>query len=498
MDAAGDSAAEDDDASTASQPSHLQWKKGVSDPSESRVNIWSLNGFGEPVFTGGMYRSEEAKKLERTVKEYCASKSVTLSELCGGQDHTVHDKRVRGAWQEIAQCLPHRTVLSVYRRALRQFHGMQRGKWSEEEVSTLFRLVELHGRKWATIQDKLGRSATDCRVKFLAANENFERGRWSVENVELLLTKVRSALNVPDPDMDVREINRYTLERNTKIPWTAVSCRVNRSRTDCYFKWKQMTKRSNKKAKALGIEPMPMARESMKIDVRREFVKWKAEQDPKWRERYTEEFVRPQFLQDEEDEAGDWKKRDLQLLDGLIESRASRPSEVSWQANSVQRGDPRERWDHLVDRHAKDDELDLPLWKLAAIVKEAVAKTDYDGIEDFGLDARNESSLDNQQDEDDRPKKEKKRKWLKKKKQKESPSPPDSPGSSSSPRRSDVVRVVDGLFRNSDASTSVKDIYLSVASHFGIPKVDKETRKIIKDRLTELATEARSESGGFL
>ena len=84
-------------------------------------------------------------------------------------------------------------------------------------MAVLFRLVELHGQKWKAIQDKLGRTAVDCRVKFFDVDAKFERGKWSTSNVVLLLQKVQVALNVPQPDMDVREINQWTLERNSKI-----------------------------------------------------------------------------------------------------------------------------------------------------------------------------------------------------------------------------------------------------------------------------------------
>lgn len=344
--------------------SSSSWTKGVTN-ADSRVNIWSLNGYGEPVFTGGMYHDDEARILEQTVKDYCASKSVSISELID----TAHNKTVRGAWAEIAQCLPHRTVLSVYRRAMRQFHGMTRGEWSKEEVSSLFNLVDLHGHKWKIVQDKLGRSATDCRNKFFDLNDQFERGKWSKKNVELLLQRVRVSLNVPRRDMDVREINQWTLEHNTKIPWTAISCKVNRRRQDCYFKWKQMSKRSNKKALELDLEPVPMYRESHKFDVRSEYRQWRAEQDPKHQQKYIEEFVHLPFLQDEYHDAK--KQQDIQLLDYIIESKATRPSQLSF----AQRGDnAKERWEELVDKYATDADLDLPLWKLAKVLKDVASR----------------------------------------------------------------------------------------------------------------------------
>ena len=345
-----------------------KWTKGVADPDgDNRVNVWSLNGFGQPVLTGGMYRPDEERILDKAVRDYCASKNATLTQLCGGDDHRKHDGALRGAWAEIARCLPHRTVLSVYRKALRRHHGLTRGPWTEEEVASLFRLVELHGRRWRVIQDKLGRSDVDCRNKYEYSDANFQRGKWSAESVELLLRKVREALDVPphETEMDVREINRWTLERDARIPWTSVGHSVNRRREDCYFKWKQMTKRSNRRAAELGLEPVPMARESLKVDVRSEYFRWKAEQDPKV-------FISPPRSEEVDADYDDRKRRAMRLLDSIIDSRATRPSEVSWHALG---GDaPRDELDQLIDKYAPDDDMDLPLWKLAQVLRDLISR----------------------------------------------------------------------------------------------------------------------------
>lgn len=344
------------------------WKKGVGDSTNDRINHWSLNGFGEPVFTGGLYSREEIRTLAATVKDYCASRNVTPSELCG--EH--HLKAVRGAWHEIAQSLPHRTVLSVYRRSLRMFAGHTTGKWSDEEVATLSHLVELHGQKWKTIQDKLGRSAHNCRSKFFDMNDEFERGRWSEKKIKLLLRVVRDVLDVPRGDMDVREINQWTLENNSKIPWTIISFRVLRTSTDCYFRWKQMTRQSNKIAATMGLEYIPMKRHSYKFDVKMEYYRWKAEQNPRWRQRFAELCVMP-LLHGENNSKESQIYQDDSLLSFIIQSKANRPSEVSWYSiRAVSNGmSSRERFDELVDEYAPNDALDLPLYELARVVRSA-------------------------------------------------------------------------------------------------------------------------------
>ena len=358
----------------SSTPMTSSWQKGVPHPIHDSINIWSLNAFGEPVFTGGLYTPSEIDTLVSAVHDYCASRSVTPQELCGEN----HNKAVRGAWHQIAQCLPHRTVVSVYRRALRQFSGHTTGQWTEEERSSLFRLVELHGNQWKTIQDALGRSAHHCRSKFLESQDEFEKGRWSVQQMERLLSSVRDVLQVPTEDMDVRQINQWTLETKSKIPWTVVSLRVRRSRVDCYYKWKVMTRQSNKFALELGWEPIPMVRQTLKFDVQMEYYRWKAEQDPKWRQRYTESCIRP-LLDNGLDQTELQMQQDDSLLSAVVQSKAMRPSEMAW--NTVRmRNDPspRERFDRLVEEYAPSDAMDLPLWELAMMVRSALhQKKDY-------------------------------------------------------------------------------------------------------------------------
>ena len=174
--------------------------------------------------------------------------------------------------------------------------------------------------------------------------------------------------------MDVREINQWTLDHSTKLPFTSLCHQVKRRRQDCYFKWKQLTKRSNKKAAELGLEAVPMARETIKFDVRSEYLQWKAEQDPQFREQYAEQFILPQLRGEDEASAQNGsreREHDMQLLDSIIKSNVNRPSEVNWRSIKYSgEGDARNRWDGLVEDYARDEDLDLPLCKLAKVVKD--------------------------------------------------------------------------------------------------------------------------------
>ena len=344
-----------------------QWVKGKGCSSEERINSYSLNGFGEPVFTGGRFQPDEIQILTQAVENYCADKQVSVTEFCGGYDHIIHNKKTRKAWSYIAQSLPHRTVTAVYRRAVRQFNGKQQGKWSDEETTALFRLVQLHGQKWKTIENILGRRDCYCRNKYFECLDDFRRGKWTMEEVKHLLHSVREVLRVPRDDMDIREINVWTLDHKEKIPWTALSHRVKRRPHDCYYKWRSMTKRSNKMALKLGLEPVPMQKQSVNFDSRFEYYQWKAEQDPKWREKFVNEFILPK-LRNESGARIDRTEKDFQLITAIVKTRATRASEISWHNLTNICSDPRERFEELCDNYAKDNHFDWPICELANAV----------------------------------------------------------------------------------------------------------------------------------
>jgi hypothetical protein len=314
--------------------------------------------------------------------------------------------------------------------------------------------VDIHGRRWRLIQNKLGRSDVDCRNKYESCNTNYKRGKWSVEDIELLLQKVRESLDLDvspseeknEKDMDVRQINLYTIENDTKISWVAVSNKINRGRMDCYFKWKLMTRRSNRKAAKIGLEPIPMVRESLKFDVRSEYHRWKATKhdlpssslmssphEPSISNIYNKVdrlffnadkdtvtvkdiiqsivkhfhltnidkrmkkliklrltdlmngHIQPEDGEDDIDHEAcistphmtksfddkifdddPQKLRSIRLLDSIIDSRATRYSDVP--------DTMRNELEELIDEYACTADMDLPLWKLSQIVRDLIQK----------------------------------------------------------------------------------------------------------------------------
>ena len=217
---------------------------GVADTQECNSSAgdskWSKNGYGEgvPRQKTGKFSKEESEIVRKAVEDYCALKQISVARLCSECDHK---SELKGAWMEIAKRLPHRTVQSVYRHGLRQLHPFKRGGWSEDECETLIDLVHRHGKKWATIQQKLNRSADSCRDKYREMSDDFVKGRWRDNETEILKRLIREHLNA-DPTADIKELGKMVEREGIKISWSIISKRMGkRSRLSCFKKWQKMT-----------------------------------------------------------------------------------------------------------------------------------------------------------------------------------------------------------------------------------------------------------------
>lgn len=83
------------------------------------MNKWSKNGFGAPVAAkqSGKFSKAESEKVRKAIAEFCDVRQITVARLCSECDHKAE---LKGAWMEIAKCLPERSVQSVYRHGIRQ------------------------------------------------------------------------------------------------------------------------------------------------------------------------------------------------------------------------------------------------------------------------------------------------------------------------------------------------------------------------------------------
>ncbi|KAL3909553.1 MAG: hypothetical protein SGARI_002549, partial [Bacillariaceae sp.] len=102
-------------------------------------------------------------------------------------------------------------------------------------------MVSVHGKKWASIGQKINRSADSCRDKHREIDDSYVRGRWKESEVEQLKVLLREHLQA-DKNADMQELARIVQAQNIKIAWSAISKRMGqRSRLSCFKKWQKMT-----------------------------------------------------------------------------------------------------------------------------------------------------------------------------------------------------------------------------------------------------------------
>lgn len=196
---------------------------------------WPKNKNGK---ISGKFTKEESELIRKAVEDFCAMKQISVARLCSECDHKAE---LKGAWMEIAKCIPYRSVQSVYRHGLRQLHPFKRGAWSEEECEMLVELVSRMGKKWAAIQQKLNRSADSCRDKYREMNDSYVRGRWKENETEQLKLLLRQYLNAP-LNADIETLGQKVEAEGIKIPWSTISKKMGkRSRLACFKKWQKMT-----------------------------------------------------------------------------------------------------------------------------------------------------------------------------------------------------------------------------------------------------------------
>ncbi|CBN78226.1 conserved unknown protein [Ectocarpus siliculosus] len=180
---------------------------------------------------GGKYSNTESKIVVDAIKSYASANAITVDSLCQDGSRSVGSKR---AWLSIANCLPDRSVQSIYRHGIRQLHGRKMGAWTDEEVAQLKLLVSTHGKKWSEIGKKVGRSADACRDKSRELISTPQEGPWT-EQEEKLLNKLM--MDRMECGEDMSEV-MLTGNEEVDVPWAEVARIIkSRNRIACRKKW---------------------------------------------------------------------------------------------------------------------------------------------------------------------------------------------------------------------------------------------------------------------
>jgi hypothetical protein len=161
-----------------------------------------------------------------------------------------YSKRITRKLSEgIANHLSGRDTLSVTRHLLKKFPVEKYPSgWTEEDDAKLRKLVAEKGQQWTAVAGEMGRSPDLLRLRYrdyVSLEKKRKRGRWDEEEMEKLYRVVHSLLDASDWD-ERPGIKRDVISRF--VDWKTVSNEMgNRSRLQCYGKWVDMADRQDSK-----------------------------------------------------------------------------------------------------------------------------------------------------------------------------------------------------------------------------------------------------------
>ncbi|GAB2289815.1 hypothetical protein Dimus_024122 [Dionaea muscipula] len=200
-------------------------------PSDSSEKVTNCD---DGLIRGKRFSKEEDELVKKAVLDYIEMHCLGeegLQMVLNSRGH----KGMYGCWNEIAEALPWRHVVSVYSRAHALFERGETRKWTQEELEMIRSRVEQEGASWKPLAVELGRyrfhvKDTWRRIKLA----NRKRGRWSQDEYQSLFDLVNMDLRMK---LHAKKKTKHGMLRDN-VSWTAISEKLStRPVALCCIKW---------------------------------------------------------------------------------------------------------------------------------------------------------------------------------------------------------------------------------------------------------------------
>nr|UXY87181.1 myb-like DNA binding protein [Cryptomonas sp.] len=186
------------------------------------------------IFKKGPFTRSEQVLVDKALDKVLNEEGIPYDINRGRKILSMERKELpRNFWKRVAMYVPARTVESIYDHARRRLSSKNyQGKWTEDEVLRLKKLIELHGQKWTKIGSSLNRLPGACYDKWrdaLKSGEYRRKGKWSQEErcklIQLVTLQIGHGF--------IQEITP-----NKLIKWTVVADKLgSRSYLQCRNEW---------------------------------------------------------------------------------------------------------------------------------------------------------------------------------------------------------------------------------------------------------------------
>lgn len=191
----------------------------------------------------GPFTPVECDLIETHMLTFCRDHELSRDQLIGLIQSS--SREMSKVYVDLAtDILPHRNRRAVQRYCRRHYNNFQRGRWTEEQDELLRTAYAETPNKWVKIGERVGRMPEDCRDRWRnhVSLDQRHTDVWTQDEEQRLAQAVSECLKAVQATMDT------TLSREIEddyIAWNVVVQKMNgsRNRLQCSMKWRKIKAR---------------------------------------------------------------------------------------------------------------------------------------------------------------------------------------------------------------------------------------------------------------
>jgi len=214
----------------------------------------------------GPFTPVECDLIESHMVEFCRHNELSRDKLVTMIQAS--SREMSKVYVDLAtEVLPHRNRRAVQRYCRRHYNNFQRGRWTDEQDELLRTAYAETPNKWVKIGERVGRMPEDCRDRWRnhVSLDQRHTDVWTQDEEHRLAAAVSECLRAVQANMET------TFDRDQEddfIAWNVVVQKMNgsRNRLQCSMKWRKIKARilreeAAQRERAAAIERGEIVRE---------------------------------------------------------------------------------------------------------------------------------------------------------------------------------------------------------------------------------------------
>ncbi|KAG8194582.1 hypothetical protein JTE90_013320 [Oedothorax gibbosus] len=157
------------------------------------------------VIKTGKFTAYEVSLLKRNYNEFTKRFQINDPQILLGIGQTSRKKdvmaflRAKHFYVRLGKDLPDRQLFTIYRKARILFHHLKKEtKLDKEDVNRIRKAHSRMGSKWQAIGNIIDKSADTARQAFLWHDKSINRGRWTAEEEDQLISAIKTVTGKTD------------------------------------------------------------------------------------------------------------------------------------------------------------------------------------------------------------------------------------------------------------------------------------------------------------